>query len=598
MKTRPWTKVMAAATLATAVVVQPANAAVAPQDSLSTPALIPWPRQVDLKNGQVRLLPSARIVAGTPALLPLAEVLASEIAATTGLKLSAVRGAPKNGDIVLTLDRAAKGEAYRLNVDAQTTIAGGNYGAVALGTVSLLQAITGQGNAAALPRMTVVDSPDKAYRGLMIDVARKYHMIGNLMQIVDLCRLYKIRFLQLHLSDDQGFMFPTKAFPKVLTQNQNGGAPYSLDDLTSLVAYADARNVIIVPEFDIPGHSAALNRSDPDFWMIRGTKPYEHHASINFAREEVIQACAAIIGEMCQVFKSSPYFHIGGDEADYVYADQNVHFQEAFKKLGLGDKGQHEMYRRFLVRMDAAVKSNGKRTIVWEGFGREPNSKFPIPKDVIVMVYENRFYQPNDLVEDGYTIINASWTPLYVMRVLSEYTQKIFDWNVDRFGAYTKDFSKTVWRQLTPNDRMSGSQICAWEQPQAMEIANLRWPVAAMGERVWNKEAGKSWPDFQRRLAATDVLLGKLVHTVQWKCEGFSNVEERTFDTSFTLTMTADAPGTVRYTLDGKAPTAESAAYAAPLVIDKATCVRAALFDASGKQVGALTEDHFRQTGK
>jgi hexosaminidase len=563
----------------------------------ATPNFIPWPRKIELKQGQMALA-SARIIAGEPGLLPLARLLSDEIAAAVGLKLPAISAPALTGDIVLAPTADLKGEAYHLSVGLQATVSGGNYAAIAMGTVSLLQAISGHGTSAVLPQMIIEDSPDKSYRGLMIDVARQYHSIDSLKQIVGLCRLYKIRYLQLHLTDDQAFMFPTRAFPKALTLNQNGSAPYSLDELKDLVAYGDARNVTLVPEFDIPGHSAALNRSDPDFWMIRGTKPYEHHASINFAREEVIQACATIIGEMCQVFKSSPYFHIGGDEADYVFADQNAQFQEAFKKLGLGDKGQHEMYRRFLTLMDAAVKKNGKQTIVWEGFGSEPNSKYPIPKDVIVMVYENRFYQPDELVKDGYTVINASWTPLYVMRVLSEYTRKIFEWNVHRFGAHTLDFAKTTWRQLDPVAQVSGSQICAWEQPQAMELGNLRWPVAAMSERAWNPQAGTSWPDFQKRLAATDALLEQLVRTVHWKCENLANVEERMFDNSLTLTLSAATPGTIRYTLDGKAPTPESPVYAAPLTIAQTTFVRSALFDAAGKQVGPLTEDHFRKAGK
>jgi hexosaminidase len=559
--------------------------------------LIPWPRKVDLKQGYLNLA-SARVVASVPSLLPLAEILAAEIAATTGLKPLAVSGPAKAGDIVLQPDTSLKEESYRLSVDAQATVRGGNYGAVAMGTASLLQAILVKGTAAALPHLIIEDTPDKSYRGLMIDVARQYHSIDSLKQIVGLCRLYKIRYLQFHLTDDQGFMFPTKAFPKAFAQNQNGGKTYTLEELTDLVAYADARNVTIIPEFDIPGHSASLNRSDPDFWMIRGTKPYEHHASINFAREDVIQACATIIGEMCQVFKSTPFFHIGGDEADYVYADQNAHFQAAFKQLGLGNKGQHELYRRFLTLMDEAVKKNGKRTIVWEGFGREPNSKYPIPKDVIVMVYENRFYQPNDLLADGYTVVNASWTPLYVLRNLTDYTQKIFEWNINKFGAFTKEYDKTTWRQLEPNDRMTGTQVCSWEQPQAMELGNLRWPLAAMSERVWNQQAGNTWPRFQQRLAATDALLEQLVHTVHWKCAGFSNVEERMFDTSFTLTMSAGEPGTIRYTLDGKVPTAESPEYKTPLTIGQPTMVRAALFNPAGKQVGPLTEDHFRKAGK
>ncbi len=559
--------------------------------------LIPWPKKIEFKQGQFRLS-TARIVASAPALLPLAKVLSEEITATTRLKLPVVSGPSKPGDIVLTPDLSLKDEAYRVSIGNQALVTGGNYGAVAMGTVSLLQSITGQGAAAALPRLLIDDSPDKSYRGLMVDVARKYHSIDNLKQMVGLCRLYKIRYLQFHLTDDQSFMFPTKAFPKVLTQNQTGSPTYTLEDLTGLVAYADARYVTIIPEFDIPGHSAALNRSDPDFWMIRGTKPYEHHASINFARDEVNDACVTLIGEMCKVFKSSPYFHIGGDEADYVYADQNEYFQKAFKKLGLGNKGQHEMYRRFLTLMDAAVKKNGKRTIVWEGFGREPNSKFPIPKDVIVMVYENRFYQPNDLVADGYTVINASWTPLYVLRNLTEYTQKIFEWNIYRFGAFTKDYATTTWRQLEPNAKMTGSQICSWEQPEAVELGNLRWPMAAMSERVWNLDAKKTWPDFQKRLAATDAILENLVRTVHWKYAGLSNVEERMFDKSVALTMTADTPGKIRYTLDGKPPTPESPEYKEPVTLDQPAFVRAALFDSAGKQVGPLTEDHFRKAGK
>jgi hypothetical protein len=70
------------------------------------------------------------------------------------------------------------------------------------------------------------------------------------------------------------------------------------------------------------------------------------------------------------------------------------------------------------------------------------------------------------------------------------------------------------------------------------------------------------------------------------------------FDTSFTLAMTAGEPGRIRYTLDGKVPTAESPEYKDPLTINQPTMVRAALFDPAGKQVGPLTEDHFRKAGK
>jgi len=571
----------------------PGGSCLADESKGSPPNLVPLPRKMEPGEGSLPLA-SARILARTPDLIGLAKVLSEEIEVTRRLKLPVVDQAERPGDIVLELDSKLKGEGYRLAVDRQAVASGGNPGAVANATVSILQAISGKGNAAALPRMLIQDDSDNHYRGLMIDVARKYHSIGNLKQIVRMCRFYKIRYLQLHLTDDQAFMFPTKAFPKVLEKSQNGGNAYTVEELKDLVAYADARNVTLIPEFDIPGHSAALNRSDPDFWMIRGTKPYEHHASINFARDEVVEACATIIGEMCDVFKSSPYFHIGGDEADYALADQNEDFQKAFAKLGLGKRGQHELYRRFLVQMDAAVKKKGKKTIVWEGFGEDPGTKFPIPKDVIVMVYENRFYQPDKLVKDGYAIINASWTPLYVMGVLEGYTRKIHDWNVNRFGAYTKDFTKTTWRDIEPTPLLGGAQICSWERHEAVEIANLRLPLAAMSERVWSTGGDKDWEDFQKRLAASDAVLEQLVHTVHWETEGLADIEDRMFDAPFSITMKSEEPGTIRYTLDGKVPTTESPVFNSPVQISKPTFVRSALFDADGKQVGDLTEDYFR----
>ena len=124
-----------------------------------------------------------------------------------------------------------------------------------------------------------------------------------------------------------------------------------------------------------------------------------------------MRAVATIVGEMCEVFRSTPYFHIGGDEADLALADQNVDFKAAMKKYDLPN--QHELYRRFLCQMDEIVKHHGKQMIVWEGFGRQ--GRVPIPKDIVVMSYEIRFYMPHDLLKDGYQVINASWTPLYVV---------------------------------------------------------------------------------------------------------------------------------------------------------------------------------------
>jgi hexosaminidase len=472
------------------------------------PALVPWPKCVEMKPGALDLGPQSRIVVAEERLLPLARILAEEIQAVAEVRLATAQGEGNPGDIVLTIDPGMKGEQHVVEVGERAVVRGGNYAAVALGTVTLLQSIQHPSGKAALPRMRIADEPALEYRGLMVDVARQYHSIVGLERIVELCRLYKIRYLQLHLTDDQSFMFPSKAYPQLAAQNQHGGKTYTLAELKGLVAFADARNVTIVPEYEVPGHSAAANRALPDLFVIRRTKPYEHHASINFAKDEVMKAVATIVGEMCEVFRSSPYFHIGGDEADLALANQNVEFQAAFKKYGLPN--QHQLYRKFVVDMNEIVKRNGKQMIVWEGFGRELDSPIAIPKDVLVMAYEIRFYMPDALIRDGYQVINASWTPLYVVNDNRRPPEEIYAWQPRQFkpfGAKPEDRGIIV----PPRDKVFGAQMCTWEQPEKAELPSLRGRLPAMAERAWNTSAGKDSRDFVRRQALTDGLLSRLI---------------------------------------------------------------------------------------
>jgi len=474
--------------------------------------LIPWPKSVEMQAGNLELTAKSRIVAKDEVLQPLARILSDEILLATGIQMasgSAEAGGGGGGDICLSIAADLKGEAYKLAVADKVTVRAGNYGAAAWGTVTLLQALDTHDGKTSVRCLTLSDDSETEYRGLLVDVARSYHVIDSLKQIVELCRLYKVRYLQLHLTDDQSFMFPSKTYPQLATQNEHHGKTYTSEELKDLVAYADARNVTIIPEYEMPGHSAAANRAMRDLFIIKDTKPYVHHASINFAKAEVLQALATIVSEMCEVFKSTPYFHIGGDEADLAFANQNADFQAAFKKYNLPN--QHQLYRKFVVDMNEIVKKNGKQMIVWEGFGREPNSPVRIPKDIIVMAYEIRFYKPNDLVKDGYKVINASWTPLYVVNKNVRPPEEIYAWDLHQFKPFgAKPADQGIF---TPaKEPVLGAQMCAWEQKQEIGLPSLRGRLPAMMERIWNPQAGKTYQDFEKRLAGTDHLLDLLLH--------------------------------------------------------------------------------------
>lgn len=544
------------------------------------PAIIPWPKEMRAAWPPVVFNSDTKIDPEQKELQPLARILADEVQAVHATTWTSGKG----GKVSLRIDKTLKPEAYRVQVTDRVRITGGSYGAVAMGTVTVLQSMITAGQGVAIPRMEVRDEPTYGYRGVLLDVARKYHSPAVIKQCIELCRLYKIRFLQLHLTDDQLFMFRSKSFPQLLKANPAGVEAY---DFRELVKYADERGVTLVPEFDIPGHTGAMIRTMPELFKIAGTKPYEHHGTLNFANEKSIRAVETIVDEMCDVFRSSPYFHMGGDEADISNADQHPDFQAAFKKYGLTGKAQHEIFRLFIQRINAKVKKRGKRLIVWEGFGREPQTKFPIPKDVLIMEFESAYYLPTDLVADGYDVINAAWTPLYIVNRHMWPARKVYEWSVNRFGRHSTVYKTTTWFE-TSLDRIQGAQVCAWEQPEHLVITNFRRLVPALSERVWNPTARRTYDDFATRLASTEFILDRLIQPVWMETsalnpKGPDDFDVPTFTSPLTIRLRPVTGKQVVYTLDGTSPTATSPLYGEPFTVTDTTTVRAAALDAEGR---------------
>jgi len=552
-------------------------------------SLVPWPHELHRQSGALALAKVSIAFPG-PSCESIANVLADEIHDKTGIRPTLSKSVSA-ATIILKLVDGIGSEGYRLEVNRRVTITASTMKGLSWGAVTLLQAIEAKNDRIVIPKMAIADHPSRPYRGLMVDVARRWHSIDVLKQCVILCHLNKLNYLQLHLSDDQSFTFPSKAFPLINTQNQHGGTSYTVEELKDLVRFGDQRGVTIVPEMDIPGHSATLNRTMPDLFKIKGTKPYEHHATINFVNPAVLNAVDTLIGEMCDVFKSSPYFHMGGDEADIALVDQHADFQAAFRQLGLPPKSQQELFRRFISQVNDMVKKHGKKLIVWEGFGRNPDSRFHIPKDILVMEFENAYYLPADLLADGYTVVNASWTPLYVVNRHVWPAKKVYDWGLGQFGRFSNLYPTTEWMKTADVTHIEGAQVCSWESPEEVELENLRRLVPAMAERVWNPGLGSTFEAFQARLLKTDQILEKLVHTVSIESSRLDAIDPNGYDVPcFTkpvsISLTASREGIIRYTLNGMSPTTLSTAFAGQISLTHSTTVRTALFSPFGNKIG------------
>ena len=203
-----------------------------PADTHPDLHLIPWPKSLQAGAGHMRLTADSRIVAGEEQLKPLAEVLAGEIALLTGLKLKVTTGPGRAGDIVLKIDKAIQaGEqilvlrnrepvrttdgAHAIAIDEQAVVDGFDYRATAEGHARRSCNCSARPDGGfRLPKVTIKDWPHADYCGVMLDVARQDHPIDAIKKVVQLCRLYKARYLQLHLTDDQGWTFPSTKYPQ------------------------------------------------------------------------------------------------------------------------------------------------------------------------------------------------------------------------------------------------------------------------------------------------------------------------------------------------------------------------------------------------
>ena len=155
-------------------------------------------------------------------------------------------------------------ERYGLEITSEgVRVWGPTAEAVHRGLTTLRQLITAHGTAT-LPTIRIGAGPRFAWRGLSLDVVRTFHGPAEIRRVIDMCSLYKLNVLHLHLTDDQGWRFEVPSRPELTLTGAAGavgdrpGGYYTQPELADLVAYAAARFVTLVPEIDMPGHSAAV----------------------------------------------------------------------------------------------------------------------------------------------------------------------------------------------------------------------------------------------------------------------------------------------------------------------------------------------------
>lgn len=248
----------------------------------------------------------------------------------------------------------------------------------------------------------IKDYPRFKWRGLMLDVSRHFFTVDEVKTYINKMSLYKFNVFHWHLTDDQGWRIEIKSLPKLTEigawrverhgrfgkerlnpkpgEKASYGGFYTQKQVKDIVRYASERNITIVPEIDIPGHSMAALTAYPDLstkkepkFVAPGSKFSEWYSdgsfkmlienTLNPADEKVYEFIDKIFTEVAELFPGE-YIHMGGDEAYHGYWDADSSVQEFMKKNGIKDS--HKLQSYFVKRVEKIISSKGKKMIGWD----------------------------------------------------------------------------------------------------------------------------------------------------------------------------------------------------------------------------------------
>lgn len=384
--------------------------------------IIPLPKSVEADTTHVFLLKDNMAIsydATKPDMARIAQFLAVWTLETTGLRLSLTPN-NKNAAIRLALVAAKKNgkpskkskkttasstigqqlEDYTLTVGQSGILLQANEpvglfrAAQTLRKSLPIQAVTPSqpSDPVELPYVRITDSPRFSFRGVLLDCSRHFFSVDFIKQYLDVMALHGCNQFHWHITDDQGWRFEVKAYPKLawegsvreqtvigpgnsgIYDGQPHGGYYTQEECREIVRYAAERYINVIPEIDLPGHMMGALHVFPNLGCKGG--PYPVMTRWGVCRDvlcggnpETLVFLKKVLGELCDVFPSK-FIHIGGDECPKDRWRECPKCQAKIQELGLKATEKHSAEDQLQTYINREVEhflnERGRDLIGWD----------------------------------------------------------------------------------------------------------------------------------------------------------------------------------------------------------------------------------------
>ncbi|MFT4092272.1 MAG: beta-N-acetylhexosaminidase [Niabella sp.] len=503
--------------------------------------IIPRPSSLTEKAGSFILTRNTILIAKTKDEIKSANFFNEYLKSYYGFKLQ-VKPSGTGGIIIVSGTGEKDGYTFEVS-DNAININGYTGAGTFYGIQTLIQLLPVEKTSAlSIPAVSITDAPAVGYRGLMLDVGRHFFPVEFVKRYIDFLALHKMNAFHWHLTEDQGWRIEIKKYPRLTSTGawRNGeiignfpgkgnthkkyGGFYTQEQVKEIVKYAADRYVTVIPEIEMPGHSAAAIAAYPYLSCFPDTATFEYfkkegNKAENWAGpktgKQVMQSwgvyedvfCAGkestfkflqdVLDEVLPLFPSK-IIHVGGDECPKENWKKCPLCQKRMKEHHLKD--EHELQSYFIQRMEKYINSKGKTLLGWDEIlegGLAPNAW--------VMSWRGE-KGGIEAAKQHHNVIMTPTTYAYLDYQQAQKEDSVTISNNRGSLSLEKVYSwQLLPKELTDEERpyIQGGQANLWTEyiTNPRKVEYMLFPrVAAISETLWTSPSQKNGDDFNKRL--------------------------------------------------------------------------------------------------
>ncbi len=590
--------------------------------------LIPQPVKIQQSGDSFLLTESSTVSFDNLAGRNTAGMLVQKLNASTGFSVKTQQG--KSGAIQFNLNKVPVEqlgkEGYTLvSSPKEVVITANKPGGLFNGLQTLLQLLPKEIESRSaikmnwtIPGVNITDYPRFGWRGLMLDVSRNFFSKEEVKLYIDQLARYKYNTFHWHLTDDNGWRIEIKSLPKLTEvgawrvprfgqfgeraepkpgEAATDGGFYTQTDIKEIIEYAQERNVTIVPEIDVPGHSMAAIAAYPELsctkdpnikvnpgssfseWFNDGTFKMKIDNTLNPSDEKVYEFLDKVFTEIAALFPN-PYIHVGGDECYKGFWTNDAGCQALMKKMNMTHPEELQAY--FMKRVEVILKAKGKKLIGWDEI-----LEGGISPEATVMSWRG-IKGGIEAAKMGHDVVMTPTTFAYLDYQQGEPTIEPPIYAALRLN---KCYSYEPVPEGVDAKYILGGQGNLWtEQVTTLHHAEyMTWPRGwALAEDFWSPKETKNWVNFVQRVEKQFIrsdIAGISYSTAIY--DAIINVQAK--DGKMTLEMESEMPGLdIFYSVDGSMPNSYSEKYKNPVLIPEGPVTLRVITYRDGKPIGHL----------